>query len=394
MKVLIIHNFYGSGTPSGENEVVQREMKLLQDQDHEVLEFTASSDSVRRLGAFGKLLAAISVIWNPIQYFRLKRVLWEHSPDVVHVHNTFPLISNFIFLALAKYPTVASIHNYRYFCAAGVPLRSGKSCTICIDHQTPFPALQYKCYRNSLLATLPLYLSIKLNRFQNFWANQSIKFICLTDFQAKKIQVSGIDASRIYIKPNFSNINRGLTVSGNNRDSVVYVGRLSHEKGVDTLIKAWLLWGENAPVLKIIGSGAESEYLKKLAEGSERITFIGSVSQDQVQSHMRNSAILVAPSRCLETFSNVIIEAMACGTAIAVSNIGHLPKFAIETKGVVFNVDDEDHLMISVKKLFENKHDLFVAQESARRVFEDKYSEQKNYEKLEEIYIDLIQGHK
>ena len=158
MKVLLVHNFYGSAAPSGENQVFEAEKALLQSRGHEGAEFARHSDEIRGQGVWGTVRGAAATPWNLRSAQAIRQAVARFLPDVVHVHNTFPLISPSIFHALAGkgVARVLTLHNYRLFCPAAIPMRAGKVCTDCLDQRSVLPAFQHGCYRDSRLATLPL----------------------------------------------------------------------------------------------------------------------------------------------------------------------------------------------------------------------------------------------
>ena len=155
MKIILAHNFYGSSAPSGENAVFHAEAELLRREGHHVIEFTRHSDEIRGRGTFGTFQGALATPWNPFSAAKLRRLLRRERPDVLHVHNFFPLLSPSVFHAAAssETATVMTLHNYRLFCAAGIPMRNGRPCTLCLDRRSVAPALWFGCYRDSRLAT-------------------------------------------------------------------------------------------------------------------------------------------------------------------------------------------------------------------------------------------------
>jgi glycosyltransferase involved in cell wall biosynthesis len=179
----------------------------------------------------------------------IRQAVARFLPDVVHVHNTFPLISPSIFHALAGtgVARVLTLHNYRLFCPAAIPMRAGQVCTDCLDRRSVLPALQHGCYRNSRLATVPLALNVALHRAAGTWAHQVDAFIALTEFQRQRVVDAGLPASRVFVKPNFYPGNPAVVPWGQRQPYVVFAGRLTAEKGVATLIRAWQLWGPRRP---------------------------------------------------------------------------------------------------------------------------------------------------
>jgi hypothetical protein len=184
VKVLLVHNFYGSAAPSGENQVFEAERTLLRARGHEVAEFTRHSDEIRGQGALGAVRGGLATPWNPWMTWAIRREVNRLQPDVVHVHNTFPLISPGIFHAIGdRAARVLTLHNYRLFCPAGIPMRAGKVCTDCLDARGSLPAMRHGCYRGSRVATAPLAFSVWLRRAMGTWRDQVDAFVALSDFQ-------------------------------------------------------------------------------------------------------------------------------------------------------------------------------------------------------------------
>ena len=245
MKILLVHNYYGSSAPSGENKVFEAEKAMLEKHGHEVAVYTRHSDEIRGTGnreqgtakkLWGMVKGAMCTVGNPFAARAVAKKCMEFRPDVVHFHNTFPLISPLAVRAASKYaPVVMTLHNYRTACAAGVPTRDGKICSLCLDKKCVFDGIKHRCYRGSLAATLPLVINIALYRkLLPKWVS---RFIVLSEFQQRKMVEYGWPEEKIVVKGNFvGRVERAEHVE--KKDQIVYVGRLSKEKGVETLIKA------------------------------------------------------------------------------------------------------------------------------------------------------------
>lgn len=387
MKILLVHNFYGSEAPSGENQVFEAEKNLLIDKGHEVEVFTRSSDEIRNKGLFGILRGALSVIWNPFSKIAIQKKINKFKPDIVHVHNTFPLISPSIFYFFnKKIPKVLTLHNYRLLCSAGIPMRNNSVCTQCIDKKSILPALKYKCYRKSRLATLPIALNIEFHRIIGTWETKVDAFIVLSDFQKKKLSAGGINSSKIHVKPNFYAGKPPLVPYNIRSNYAVFVGRLSDEKGIKTLVDAWVKWGNNAPELRIVGDGPLNSNLQLLAK-NVNIKFLGQVSFEHTQFQISRSKLLILPSECYEGFPMVIREAFALGTPVAVSNLGPLPTIVKDNvNGVIFEPWQPDSLLNVVKHLWNSPDELSILSKGARTSFETLYNEEANYIGLTNIY--------
>ena len=275
MKILLVHNYYGSSAPSGENKVFEAEKAMLEKYGHEVEVYTRHSDEIRsdgrvecvetcrlerellaaknaksskdvgRVGGFRKLWGmikgALCTIGNPFAAMAVARKCREFKPDVVHFHNTFPLISPLAAWAASKYaPVVMTLHNYRTACAAGVPTRDGKVCSLCLDKKCVWDGVRHRCYRGSLLATLPLAVNIAI--YRKLLPRWVTRFIVLSEFQKRKMVEYGWLEEKIVVKGNFVDCFNAELQSGRGaekKEQIVYVGRLSKEKGVETLIKGF-----------------------------------------------------------------------------------------------------------------------------------------------------------
>lgn len=397
MRILLVHNYYGSAAPSGENQVYRTEKALLVSRGHEVDELTRHSDRVRQQGVWGAVKAGFATPWNVFAYLQFRRMLDTFQPDVVHVHNTFPLISPAIFHAIGqRAASVLTLHNYRLLCPAAIPTRDGEVCTDCIDRRSVKPALRHSCYRASRLATLPLAANVALHRVVGTWQLKVDAFITLSDFQRNLMTAGGLPARRIHVKPNFYAGAPVVVPFAQRPNYLVFVGRLGEEKGLRALIQAWQDWGPGAPVLQIIGDGPLRTTLQHQAAGLP-VEFLGQVSAETAQAHIARARLLLLPSECFEGFPMVIREAFAFGTPAAVSNLGPLPDIVQDGKsGLVFEAGNPGNLLDAVRSAFQAPGLLERLGQGARSEFEKKYTEEANYQALMHIYesaINTSRGH-
>ena len=392
MKILLAHNFYGSQAPSGENAVYEAERDLLRARGHEVLEFTRRSDEIRGRGAAGLLQGAFSTVWNPFSAEGLRRLIRRVRPDILHAHNTFPLISPSIYWAAhgLRVATVLTLHNYRTFCAAGIPLREGLPCTLCLDKKSVIPALRFGCYRGSRLATLPMASAIALHRSLGTWQHQIDAFIALTTFQRDKMVAAGLPAAKVHVKPHFYATPPVPLRWEERENKVVYLGRLGVEKGLNFLLDAWYLWGSEAPHLEIIGDGPDHSLLKAkiIATGmQEKISLVGQVAFADAQRRLAKARLLILPSICYEGFPMVIREAFALGVPVAGSRLGSIPCIIEEKRtGVLFTPGDARDLLRATQEVWADSSALSRIAHAARFEFERKYSAAENFASLMAIY--------
>jgi len=390
MNILLAHNYYGSAAPSGENRVFETEINLLRQRGHKVSVIIRRSDVIRAKGAMGAIHGALATPWNVFAARDIHRMVEADSPEVVHAHNTFPLLSPAIFHAVGRRAArVLTLHNYRLFCPAALPMRAGHVCTECMDRHSVIPAIRYGCYRGSRIATMPLATSIALHRHLGTWTNQVDAFIAMSEFQREKMIAAGLPADLVHVKPNFYPGDPSVVPWAARRPSAVFVGRLSAEKGVLALVRAWMMWGASAPELRIVGEGDLRGELEQLAASSAEvpIRFLGQLADEAARDEIANAKLLVLPSECFEGFPMVVQEAFALGTPVAVSNIGPLPSIVQPGKnGVIFEPGAPRSLLAAVRTVWEQAGELENLAAGARRSFETLYTEDVNYRMLMTIY--------
>jgi glycosyltransferase involved in cell wall biosynthesis len=389
LRIVVVHNYYGSASPSGENIVVNAEIKMLREFGHDVHLFERRSDEIRDFGIHGLVHGGLTYPWNPIEVNRLKRLLRDLRPDVVHVHNTFPLISPGIFWAIREYAaSVLTVHNYRMFCASALLLRNGEACTRCLDERSVMPALRYGCYRESRIATLPVAYSIALHNALGTWRTQVDALIAVTEFQRDKLVAAGLPLDRVHVKPNFFPGSPPM-LPWESRRAALYVGRLSPEKGIEYLLRAWLEMGAAAPPLRIIGDGPLRISLERLVKsrGASNIQFFGSVAPEVAVDEVSRARLLFVPSICYEGFPVVLQEAFAAGTPPAVSKIGPLPLIVRHgVNGLVFEGRDSGAIAELVRRTWGDEGLLRRLSAGARDSFQANYTEEINHRRLREIY--------
>jgi glycosyltransferase involved in cell wall biosynthesis len=398
VKILLVHNYYGSGAPSGENQVFELERALLERHGYDVQVFVAMSDRLRARPVLGRIEGALVTPWSWRGARDVRREVVRFAPDVVHAHNTFPLLSPAIFHAIGtRAARVLTLHNYRLHCAAAIPLRNGQPCTECMDRRSVLPALRHGCYRGSVLATAPLAASVALHRALGTWERQVEAFVALTEFQRELMVASGLPAERTWVKPNFYPGSPKPLEWSQRRECVVFAGRLSEEKGVAHLVDAWIAWGDSAPELRILGDGPLRRSLEARASAavaSGRIRFLGQVAPSEAETEIARARLLALPSVWFEGFPMVLREAFAFGTPAAVSGIGPLPRIVEHGRtGVVFRPGDAATLLKEVRSVW-NGGTLETMSRAARLEFELRYAQDANRKQLMAIYERAIEVQK
>jgi glycosyltransferase involved in cell wall biosynthesis len=390
MKILQVHNFYGSSNPSGENNTVILEANCLRDMGHTVETFYISSDKVINGGIIGTIFAGLGVPWSIRSFINFRKFVKKFQPDIIHVHNTFPLLSPSIYYASKKIPYVLTLHNYRLACPAAIPLRDGKVCTLCIDKKNAWYSILYGCYRQSRLATLPLIINIELAKLLNTWNKRLSALLVFSDFQKDILIKYGISKKLFFIKPNFYPEDVKPKNWSDRQDSFLFIGRLSKEKGIVTLLNAWKLLGKDAPRLHIVGNGPEKNWLINESQNLP-ITVHGFLGEPEKRKILMNSKCLLIPSKWFEGQPATLIEALAYGLVVGVSNIGPLPSFVDNGEaGFIFDVDDYYGLAEKIRdfKLQEKKYESLAIK--ARTLFEANFMKHHNMILLENIYFSLL----
>jgi glycosyltransferase involved in cell wall biosynthesis len=322
MKVLIAHNRYSSAQPSGENNIVDAEMAQLRAAGVEVVPFIRSSDEIADLPAARKLLLAGSPLYARKAQRELAELIAAERPDVMHLHNPYPLLSPFVIRTAHAHrlPVVQTIHNYRHVCAAATFFRDGAACHDCVGLRFPTPAIKHRCYRGS--AAQSVIMATTLTAHRGTWHDVD-RFIALTGGIADYLREFGISDDRISIKPNSTPDPGPVTPIG---DGFLFVGRLTAEKGLQLLLDAWRRHPVGAlGTLRIIGDGDLRPVAAAAAAERGDIAFDGPTDTQGVRAAMRATAVVISASVWQEPLSGVVIEALANGRPVLGTALGGTP---------------------------------------------------------------------
>ncbi len=392
MKVLLLHNRYGSGAPSGENVAVDAERRLLERGGVAVEAHERSGDELRASGWRGVLRGALATPANPFAARRVQRLIERGRHDVVHLHNFFPLLSPSVLRAArrAGAATVFTMHNARIFCAAGVPLREGAPCTLCLDRRSALPGLRHRCYRGSLAATVPLAAMIALHRALGTWEREVDAFVAFTPFQRALMAGAGVPEERIHLHPPPYPDAPQPVPFGQRARKAVFVGRLGVEKGLDLLLGAWAAWGESAPLLEIVGEGPAGEALRAGARAAGlagKVSFTGLLPFPDAQRRLADARLVLMPSRCFEGYPMSLREAMALGVPMAGARLGAIPGVIDEgVTGVLFEPGSPEALLAAVRGIWGDVPRLAAMAEAARAAFVARSGEEAALARLLGIY--------
>lgn len=327
MRVLIVHNRYRSAAPSGENRVVDQESRQLESAGHEVLHFERDSDEIDGWPLWRRAALPVLVVWNRGARVELAAVLRRFAPDVVHVHNTFPLLSPSVLAACkaARVPVVATFHNYKTLCASGDFFRAGQVCHSCASG-SPMPALRHRCYRSSAAATTPVLVSGLVNR--RAWRRQVSAYVFISAAQRRLLAGLRVPEARSFVKANFvPRVRMGATAK---EAEVVYAGRLDRPKGVPLLLDAWDRYrsvaGDDRLRLVIVGGGPLDDEVTQWAAARPSVELVGLTDRAECLRRLGRARAAVLPSQWEETFGLVAIEAMAVQTPPIAPAHGSFPE--------------------------------------------------------------------
>jgi glycosyltransferase involved in cell wall biosynthesis len=379
LKVLLVHNSYRQ--PGGEDQVVSAEAHLLRSHGHEVLLYQANNANIRN-----PLVVLGQVVWNHQGFRELRALIQHYQPDIVHVHNTFPVISPAALYAAAeeRVPVVHTLHNYRLLCPAATFYRNGQVCEDCVRNQSLLPAVLHACYRQSRLATAAAAITLTVHRVAHSWQRHVAAYIALTDFARQKFVENGFDPGKLHVKPNFIGLDPG--VGSGSGGYALFVGRLTEEKGVTTLLRAWEQLGDRFQ-LEIVGDGPLSPEVKAAQVTMRNVRWHGWLPKDQVIARMQRAAMLIMPSQWYESFPVTLLEAFATGLPALVSRIGSLAAVVeVGKTGLQFESGNASELASNVRFLFSNPELLQQMRRATREEYEKKYTAEANYAILSEIY--------
>lgn len=384
MKVLFVHNFYQ--VAGGEDAVYKNEKALLECNGHQVIEYTVDNMSIKSL--WDKVGMIFSTIFSISQYRKIKKVLIENKPDVVHVHNYFPLISPAVFYACKKMniPVVHTLHNFRAVCPTALLMFDGEICEKSIN-ESAWWAVKKKVYRDSIFGSFILTCMVELHKKIGTWQQQVNRYIALTDFTKRKYIQAGWPEDKLSIKSNFiSDPYNGEAILDKKGGYAVYVGRLSDEKGIDLILNAWA--DVNIPI-KIIGDGPLNSLVKN--NTNTKIEYLGLQSKDEVLEYIKNADFIVMASTCYEGFPMVLVEALACGTCALVPKLGGMAEIIEDgTTGLYFEAANGEDLSIKASWLAANSNSTQLMGVNARRAYLTKYTAITNYQQLKDIYQQSI----
>jgi glycosyltransferase involved in cell wall biosynthesis len=381
MRILVLHSRYASGNLSGENRVVESEIGLLADAGHDVRAWTPEAPATDGLGL---LATGAGAIHSTSAVRRVRRLLREHGSDVVHCHNLFPSLSPSVLRAAADEgaAVVMTLHNYRLLCLPATFLRDGHVCEDCL-RRVPWRGVVHRCYRGSVLGSGALAGSLTLHRAAGTLGRVR-RFLAVSQFLREKHVEAGLPAERIAVKPNF--VPSAAARRGAGRH-FLYLGRLSPEKGVATLLEAHR--PEHGPLV-LAGDGPDRQRLQTLAGPGVELT--GAVPPDAVSSLLADARALLVPSTSYEGAPRGVLEAYAVGVPVVASRIGSLTELVDDrATGLLVPPEDPRAWADALTRLADDDDESRRLGAAARRLWAARYSPERAVADLERAYRSALE---
>jgi len=381
LKVLLCHNFYQQ--PGGEDESFADEGRILESRGHEVLRYTRHNAAIAGLS---RIDLARSSLWNRQTYDELRDLIASERPDVVHCTNIFPLISPAAYDAAdeAGVPIVQALRNYRLMCPNALFFRDGRVCEDCAGKSLAWPAVAHACYQHSRLVTAGTVAMLSMHRARRVWDRKVDLYFAPSEFTRQKYVEAGLPADRVAVKPNCVDPDPGP--GDGSGGYAVFVGRLSREKGIETLLAVWERLPGDAQ-LRIVGDGPLADDVMRAAARDRRIEWVGRQPMAEVLRIVGEAACLVMPSLWYETFGRAIMEAFSRGTPVVASGLGAMAELVENgVTGYHARPGDAADLAAKVATILADPGRRADMRAAARREYLRRFTAGPNHERLMEIY--------
>lgn len=397
MKILQVHNRYK--ITGGEWTVLNQEYNLLS-KEHVVNQLIVENN--RELSSFfNKCKLIFTTHYNRKSKELVRKKIRDTDAQIMHVHNFFPLLSPSIFEAAKEegIPSLLTLHNYRLIHPNGTLMHNGK-----IDERS-IRGSAYSCvpdgvYRNSILQTAVVAHMIEYHRKRDTWAKTVDCLLCLTKFARSKFVEAGFPEEKLKVKSNFvedafKHLNLS-EVAGQKENFYLFIGRISEEKGIQTLIHAWnSMKDKSGPKLLILGDGPLKTELQKKSQNNSRISWLGYVEREQVLDYLIKAKGLIFPSEWYEGMPMTILEAFSAATPVISTNIGSQAEIVEHEKtGLQFEAGDQNSLIEAVNHFESNKKKQAEMGLAARLEYEQKYTPEVNRLELQSLYRELVTDQK
>jgi len=390
LKILLVHNRYQS--KGGEDTVFDAEYKMLINNGDDVQ--TLIFDNKKIVSFADKIYTSLNSFYNRNSARKMEDAILSFHPDIIHVHNFFYIASPSIFFVAHKYavPVVMTLHNYRLICANGLLFRNVQVCTLCTKKVVPFDGILYKCFQNSNIGTASVSLMTSFHKIIGTWKHKVDRYIALSEFARKIFLESSLQLApeQIITKVNFVE-DPGPEIL-EREDYYLFVGRLSEEKRIQTVLKAQSKYKFK---IKIIGDGPFRYIVENAASENENIEFLGIQSREFIIDMMKRSRALLFTSLWYEGMPMTILEAFSTGTPVISSDKGILSTLIRDNvNGFLFESGNSEGLAEKIEFFDTHIDELKDFYKNARQTYLDNYTPELNYKLLIGIYEDVIKQKK
>lgn len=384
MKILQVHNYYQFS--GGEDVVIKNEYELLTSQKHTVLQYLKNNSEIVEYSLLQKGKLFFDTSYSKKSYLEILELLKIEKPDVAHVHNTLPLITPAVYYACNELniPVVQTLHNYRLLCSNAYLFKNGNVCEECIG-KSLYHSVKYGCYRDSRIQTFALARMVEKHRKLGTWSTKIDAYIALTNFSKIKFVEGGLPEDKIIVKPNFLSSDLGFNY--NTQNYFLFAGRLDITKGIEVILEANKNVNQNAKIL-IAGDGSFKD--KVISVFNEN--FLGQLNHNALMKYLKDSTALIFPSPLFENMPLTIVETFASGKPVIASNLGAMAELIEDGRtGLLFEPGNSDDLADKINWANEHKEEMRQMGINARKEYEEKYTAEKNYKILMDIYEKAIE---
>lgn len=387
LHILIVHNKYRFS--GGEDSVVENEKHLLNAHGHSVTVYEKNNTLLDNLSILQKLLLPFRTLYSLSSAREIRHLIQQNQIDIVHIHNTLPLISfSSYYAAKAEGCTlVQTLHNFRFLCPNGLFYRDGHICQDCMNglHHS----VKHACYRTSKLQSAMVSFSLWLHRTLGTFRLPDA-YIALTEFNRQTFS-SLLPADKLYLKPNFTESIPALNTP-KERSYFLYASRLDTTKGIFILLEAF----RQLPTqqLVIIGDGPEKNavlsYIQK--HQMKHVSFLGFTAHKKTMSYLYHAKALIFPSQWYEGFPVIIAESLSVATPVIGSNIGNTASIIEDGKtGLLFQYNSVDDFIQRILTFSSFGFPFQEMEENCLQAFLTQYSPEQNYQQLMQIYTSAIE---
>lgn len=383
LRLLLVHEKYS--IQGGEDAAVEADFELLSQAGHRVVRWSVDNRAIESWSTPAKLQLAWKTSWSRSSYGQMCSLIQEHRPDVVHFHNTLPLISpSAIHAAHDKgVPTVMTLHNYRLMCPVGTFLREGRICEDCRTRSL-LRGVVHGCYRGSRIQTGAVAAMLAVHRRLGTWTRCVDAYVAPTEFVRSKAAEGGLPVDRVHVRPNPVGVQPSTTAPP--EPYALFIGRLSEEKGIRTLLEAACLMA--GVTVKVVGSGTLEPSVREAAASQEsRVEYLGQLPHSETMRVLARAGVLLFPSICYETAGMTILEALAFGVPVIASRLGGREEIVSNGEtGYLFAPGDAGDLASKALKILADPALRHAMSQAALQHFESRFSPRRSYERLMEIY--------